>query len=441
MDPKVIYLHEHQELEVESHDFPDVPRKGRPLQDQGFRYLGITRCDEAKLKAGYYIGAAWYKLNESAFVVRPKVDKVDYIKMFLIALGIESERDAKYFSDYYRIDFEEPEIEIDSNENLISPLLVLHYISLLMSLVSKGLKKGYVSREDNLQKIRGRLMFVRNLAKNVFTKREDRAYCRFQEFTEDIPENRLLKKALVFSKRYLTKIPEFGHRDEIIPKINRLLAAFENVSEEVNLSQIHKIKMGKLFRHYDDALKTAKLVLRHFDYSIDKVGSERAKVRPYCIDMARLYEMYVLHQLRKAYPGQIQFQVTGSHMGQVDYIKNGGGERLIMDAKYKLRYNKGNRDILGDIGEISRYARDEAILKKLGWDWDRDNQVGNFLPKCVIIYPEKVLFEAENDQTETDKMESVTTFDSEKTIIEQCTQSIPGFVGFYKIAVPLPAKK
>ena len=69
---------------------------------------------------------------------------------------------------------------------------------------------------------------------------------------------------------------------------------------------------------YEAAIKVAKLILRHFDYSIDKASDETQEVRPFCIDMPRLYEMYVLSLLRKAYGDQIQFQVKGSHKTQVD---------------------------------------------------------------------------------------------------------------------------
>ena len=72
------------------------------------KYLGIVK-DGENLKAHYYIGASWFIKDKCAFVVKPKVE-VDYIKLFMTALELNSENEAAYFSNYYYIDFEKPAI-------------------------------------------------------------------------------------------------------------------------------------------------------------------------------------------------------------------------------------------------------------------------------------------------------------------------------------------
>ena len=405
------------------------------------KYLGIVK-DGENLKAHYYIGASWFIKDKCAFVVKPKVD-VDYIKLFMTALELNSENEAAYFSNYYYIDFEKPAIKTNALDNVITPLLILHYISLLRHLVSRGLKKGYVVREENLQsKVRGRILLQRHLTKNVFAKREDRVFCRFQEFTEDIPENRILKKALSFSVRFINQLPSFkSHLQELTPQLSMFGSAFENVSEDVTIAQVAKANAGKIFRHYESAIKVAKLILRHFDYSIDNASETAQSVRPFCIDMPRLYEMYVLSLLRKAYGDQIQFQVKGSHKTQVDYIKKSENERLIIDAKYKPQYNEGNRGIINDIREISGYARDEKILKALGWRPELDSENGKSFPKCLIIYPDpKTKLEHEEGEREDHEMTEMKDGFQKEGILSDSehVRKIPGFKDFYKITVPLP---
>ena len=402
------------------------------------KYLGIFKEGDQP-KAHYYIGASWFVENEYAFVVKPKVD-VDYIKLFVTALEMNSENEAEYFSEYYHIDFDKPAIKTESLDDVITPLLLLHYISLLKHLVSRGLKKGYVVKEENLQsKIRGRFLLQKHLTKNVFAKREDRAYCRFQEFTEDIPENRILKKALSFSVRFINSVPSLKSRmNDLKRHLSFIIPAFENVSENVTIAQVSKVNAGKIFRYYEATIKVAKMILRHFDYSIDNVSGNVQQVRPFCIDMPRLYEMYVLSLLRKAYPGQIKFQVDGRCKTKVDYIKNGGGEKLILDAKYKPRYNEGNQGILDDIREISGYARDEKILKALNWNPEEEYEKGNYFPNCVIIYPDKsIKLDAESGYIDGDCVE-ISAFNSIGILGDTRIKIIPGFKGFYKIAVPLP---
>lgn len=404
-------------------------------------YLGIFD-DSGIPKAHYYIGASWFIKDKCAFVVKPKVE-VDYVKLFMTALEMNSENEAEYFSNYYYIDFKKPAIKTNALDNVITPLLILHYMSLLKHLVSKGLKKGYVVREENLQsKIRGRILLQKHLTKNVFTKREDRVYCRFQEFTEDIPENRILKKALSFSVRFINQYNSFkNHLQELTPLLSIIGSAFENVSEDVTIAQVAKVNAGKIFRHYEAAIKVAKLILRHFDYSIDKASDETQEVRPFCIDMPRLYEMYVLSLLRKAYGNQIQFQVKGSHKTQVDYIDV--NEQIILDAKYKPRYEKGDIGITADVREISGYARDKKILKALKWDANIADKNGKLLPDCVIVYPVVQVEENDNGELSGVVAENACSckyeFDKNASIVSQCDE-IKAFEGFYKIAIPLPKK-
>lgn len=407
------------------------------------KYLGITK-DGAFPKAHYYIGASWFIKEKCAFIVKPKVE-VDYIKFFMTALEMNSENEAAYFSNYYYIDFENPAIKTNALNNVITPLLILHYISLLKHLVSKGLKKGYVVKEENLQsKIHGRILLQRHLTKNVFAKREDRVYCRFQEFTEDIPENRVLKKALSFSVRFINHYDSFkSHLQELTPMLSVIRSSFENVSEDVMIAQVAKVNAGKIFRHYEAAIKVAKLILRHFDYSIDKASGEMQKVCPFCIDMPRLYEMYVLSLLRKAYGDQIKFQVKGYRKTQVDYIKVSDVEKLIIDAKYKPRYSEGNQGILNDIQEISRYARDKKILNALSWNPKDESEKGNYFPKCLIVYPDpNTKFEREEGEEEDQEMTEIKDGFQKEGILSDSAhiREIPGFKDFYKIAVPLPLK-
>ncbi len=410
------------------------------------KYLGIIKDGEYP-KAHYYIGASWFIKDKCAFVVRPKVE-VDYVKLFMTALEMNSENEAEYFSNYYYIDFEKPAIKTNALDNVITPLLILHYISLLKHLVSKGLKKGYVVREENLQsKIRGRILLQRHLTKNVFAKREDRVFCRFQEFTEDIPENRILKKALSFSVCFINQLPSFkSHLQELTPQLSMIGSAFENVSEDVTIAQVAKVNAGKIFRRYEMAIKVAKLILRHFDYSIDKTADFKREVRPFCIDMPRLYEMYVLSLLRRAFPGQIRFQEKGSHGTQVDYIKISENEKLIIDAKYKPKYSEGDKGIVDDVREISGYARDEKILNALGWNAKLESEKGNFFPKCLIVYPDPKTtfangFKNGDKVDDGDMNPAIGGFRKDGILNDkEHVRIIPGFKEFYKIAIPLPTK-
>lgn len=427
-------------------------------KDKVKKHLGV----DANLTASYFIGASWLNIDEIEepipFQVIPKnidrtndVNQTDYVKMFATALEVDSSDEAEYFSDYYHIDFDSPKIEVDAESNLMTPLLLLHYLSILTQLTKRGLRKGYVQREENLQsKVRGRILFTQNLRKNILNKREDRVYCKFQEYTVDTPENRFLKKALLFTETALQNIPSLQGdlADDIFQRIGTLETSFALVSEDSSSAKTFTSSSSKLYSHYSEAIKVAEMVLQFCDYDMDKSGKNKYHVRPFCIDMSRLYEMYVFHLLNTAYPGQIKFQVKGRHGTQVDFIKVSNYEKIILDAKYKPKYAKGNSGIVDDVREISGYARDKKILKELGWYNENglsvDGKLGKLFPDCVIIYPVVQVEENDDEDSPNSVVEKdcacQNDFMENTSIIHQCDE-IKAFEGFYKIAIPLPVKR
>lgn len=398
------------------------------------KYLGIFNWT-----ASYYIGASWLVKNELAVIVTPKLKNIDFVTMFLAALEVDTKKESDYFAQCYGIQFDEPTIETNEQLNQLTPLLVLHFISLLERLVNRGLKKDYIIREENLKtKVKGRILFTKHLQKNVFQQRSDRVYCQFQEYTEDIPENRLLKKTLLFADRIINNYESLKAQlsdSNIQSRLSKLKNRLAGISDEIEPCQVQKLSANKLFKEYKDAIRVAKMLLRRYDYSINEASQEQHSTPPFWIDMSRLYEMWVFSQLEKAYPRQIQFQVNGHCGTAVDFIKK--DECLIIDAKYKPHYDYSNRGIIDDIREISGYARDWKIIHELPIAKDYSEEI-----KCVIIYPEPVVFQ--NDKTLLDEerrdishdiCKDVTIFD--RKLIDLCSE-IKWFRNFYKISIKLP---
>lgn len=434
--PTPIKLIEHQQ--IDNQYVEEIKKYNLSFQQTDYlkepKYLGI--CDYC---ASYYIGASWLVKNELAVIVTPKMENIDFVTMFLSALEVDTKNESDYFARCYGIQFDEPTIETDEQLNQLTPLLVLHFISLLERLVKRGLKKDYIIREENLKtKVKGRLMFTKHLQKNVFQQRSDRVYCQFQEYTDDIPENRLLKKALLFADRIIDNIESLkvqSSYSEIQSRLSKLKNRLAGISDEIEPYQVQKLSANKLFKEYKEAIRVAKMLLRRYDYSISEASQEQHTTPPFWIDMSRLYEMWVFSQLEKAYPGQIQFQVKGHCGTAVDFIKK--DEYLIMDAKYKPHYDNSNRGIIDDIREISGYARDWKILQKLSITKTYSEEI-----KCLIIYPEPMIFkpdetlsEEERQDISNDSCNDVTTFDGK--LIDLCSE-IKWFRNFYKISIKLP---
>ena len=431
--PEVIPLKEHQSFN--SQDIEKIKNLNLAFQQTDYlkepKYLGI--CDYC---ASYYIGASWLVKNELAVIVTPKMGNIDFVTMFLAALEVDTKNESDYFAKCYGIQFDEPTIETDEQLNQLTPLLVLHFVSLLERLVKRGLKKDYVIRAENLKtKVKGRLMFTKHLQKNVFQQRSDRVYCQYQEYTDDIPENRLLKKALLFADRIISNYESLKAQSsytEIQSRLSKLKNRLDGISDEIEPYQVQKLSTNKLFKEYKETIRVAKMLLRRYDYSISEASEEQHSTPPFWIDMSRLYEMYVYSKLNAVYGSQIAFQVPGHFRTAVDFIKK--DECLIMDTKYKPHYDNSNRGIIDDIREISGYARDKRILGALDAA-DDGSEI-----KCVIIYPEPRCFESDEIDTDIDDNCKELDVFEKGDLIPQCSK-IKQFRNFYKISVKLPMMK
>lgn len=383
-----IVIKEHQTYDIEKH--PDgkkcleerhVVLEGMPTDFMGIpKYLGVDNS----LTAGFYIGADWLVEKELPIVVLPKIDNLDYLGMFVAALSVDSVAESNYFAKCYGISFNKPAIEVSEDVSQLTPLLLVHYITLLEKLVKTGLRKGYVTISENLtNRYKGHLLVSQHIKKNIIFGRQDRNYCSYQVFSSDIPVNRLLKKALLFAQKMLQNLlPVNRMTMQLQNRINALLSAFADVSDNIEISEVRLCSGNKIFKNYAQAVVVAKDILRRYDYSIANIDESNHSTPCFWIDMSRMFELYVYSKLSTAYPGKIKFQVRGYCGTAADYIHV--GEHIIIDAKYKPRYEYSNSGIIPDIREISGYGRDVSILEHFGKDFLNSNEE----VKCLIIYPQ-----------------------------------------------------
>ncbi|MEI6386239.1 MAG: hypothetical protein WCQ50_06375 [Spirochaetota bacterium] len=327
----------------------------------------------------YYVGLDWLEEGKVALQVGPKVEGLDFQAMFLACL--ESPAASRHLRTAYDVRASSRFIPCRDERLDITPLLVLHFLTLLQDLLRKPLKKGYVAREENLiAKLKGKILMGGHLRKNVFGMRPDRMMCRYQEFSVDCPENRLLHSAYCASLDMLRLwIPRMGLRVPGMPSYENLEPHFRNIGYLSGVAELREQRSNPLYREYGEALRLARLILRIQGY---REGAGETKVRlvpPYVIDMPKLFELFVLARLRKEIGASIHFQGVGRY-GAVDFLDV--DRRLVIDAKYKPRY--ADEYVIEDVRQVAGYARDVGILGKLKLAGeDRDHVVD-----CLIIFPE-----------------------------------------------------
>lgn len=378
--------------------------------------LALNRGDDGYWWSSYYIGLS--EINGQHIEVLPKLENLDFMSLFSFALLYQPS--SEYFSSCYDINWENEIFASTELYNILTPLLVMQYLNILDKLVGKGLKRDYITIEDNLHsKIRGKLRPISNWRKNELKKKEDYFYCQYQVFSANIPVNRLLKKALDISLLLLGNVRSRSSNMTGLAFLSskmKLIEAFRDIDSNIRLESVRNYKFDKLNMYYSEAIKLANCIIRHQDNALTD-GSGKKKVPLFWIDMSRLYEVYVLGILQTHYPDKILFQVKGSYGTQCDYLHIGEG--IVLDAKYKLWYSSYNGrrshvdSMIADIREISAYARDEHFLSLM------KNDVST--PICIIIHPDE----------ETTNLGTVLS-DSVKN------NKVEGYKDFYRLSIDLP---
>ena len=408
---KPILIQEHERLNIEQNDRYDnlsLVRWEKPKEHDPWGYY-----------ASYVIGAEWIDDKEALVVTTKRgMEEIDFLTMFMTCFS--SDLSVESFADIYNIDSEAPVIQAPSLKGVLSPLIVLHFLGVVSRI--KCLKKGYVHYSENLKKVKGHIQVMKNERKNIVSKRFDRVFCDFDEYTVDIPENKLIKKALLFSSQILKTITEnhsIGNRCKLM--LSKTLALFENVSDDVQIKEVSLIKGHKLFSEYKEAVRLAKLILRRYDYNISNTSSLDENVPPFTLDMSLLYEHYVYGLLNEAYGDKISYQFSGL-TGKPDFLYRSQSFKAILDTKYIPKYESSSLDN-NVIRQLSGYSRDIPILRHLGYeDTDEESPIPNV--PCIIIYPKEG--------------RDVKNPFKNKRLRDLCTTAVRKLARFYKICVPLP---
>lgn len=400
----VIQLQEHEKL-------PDSKKEEKYDRLKLVKWCKPKDSSSEAYYASYKIGAEWIDEQESLIVTtKHKMEQIDFVRMFMTCFT--SDLSLASFSTIYEIYIDKPSIKAPALQSVVSPLLVLHFLSVVSRI--KELKKGYVSRSENLKKVKGRISILKNERQNIAIRRYDRVFCEYDEYSADIPENRLIKKALLFSQRLLQSLNE---RSTAVAKLrlNKSLALFSEVSDKVEIKQVKRLRAHKLFTNYNEAIRLAKLILRLFDYNISKVGSHEGKVVPFWLDMSLLYEHYVYGLLHEAYRERITYQFKGK-TGSPDFLYKSKEYKAILDTKYIPKYEdkSSDKDV---VRQLSGYGRDLRILTHLEY---KDVSP---IP-CIIIYPKEG--KRNNNPFLGNNLRML------------CGKSLKGLLEFYKIEVSLP---
>ena len=169
-------------------------------------------------------------------------------------------------------------------------MLALALASAARRAFSRGLLHGYVVEEEALQTVRGRIRFDEQIRRRFGIAVP--VEVRYDEFTEDILANRLVKAAVYRLGRMRLQSP--AARKEL----GRIAGMLDNVSPvEIAPKAVPEVRFDRLNGHYREVVALSRLVLRHSAY---ESGRGEVRASGFLMDMNVVFQEFVTQALREA---------------------------------------------------------------------------------------------------------------------------------------------
>ncbi len=210
--------------------------------------------------------------------------------------------------------------------------------------LSRGVLQGYLTVEESLRTVKGRIRISDQISRRpgMLVPLE----VSYDEFTEDIAENRILRAAL----ERMSQVPRV--RPEVLSRLRRLKGKFDAVTRLQSGAPLPQWKATRMNVRYHGVLRLAEVILRNASAEAGDGGEQSAA---FVVDMATVFSDFVGTALREAmaaHPGEMRLQYSALlneavrdsdrlavQPGAVHLF--GGRPVVVYDAKYSAATDPG----------------------------------------------------------------------------------------------------
>ncbi|MEA3354220.1 MAG: McrC family protein [Campylobacterota bacterium] len=224
---------------------------------------------------------------------------------------------------------------LKSSKMPLLEIFITMFLEEISKLIKKGIKSDYITKEENLKFLKGKLKINEQIKKNYIHK--ERFYVEYEEFLSNRVENKLIKTTL----QYLYKKSKTNKNQQ---RIREFLFVFDEISISHDIkSDFSKVKLNRQMKDYTQVLLWCKTFLLENSFSPYK-GNDVAFALLF--DMNLLFESYVYDYLKRyADFENITAQDKTHHLAYLngkdkkfqlkpDIVINKG--EIIADTKWKL---------------------------------------------------------------------------------------------------------
>ena len=232
------------------------------------------REGEYYLRPGSIVGA--FEIGELSILIEPKIGIPQLLSLACYAMGVIKLQDLKMF-DFKR-------------DEALPDMLACALSAGARQAFRRGLLHGYRTEEETLYGIRGRIRFDDQLRRRFAIAMP--VEVRYDEFTNDILANQLVKAAAVRLGKMQLRSKEARRG---LGWVGGMLSGVSWVGFPPR--KVPEVAFDRLNDHYRLVVELARLILRHSEYQ-----SSRGEVRSsgFLVDMDVLFEEFVTRALREA---------------------------------------------------------------------------------------------------------------------------------------------
>ena len=289
-----------------------------------------------------------------------------------------------------------------------------------------GLLHGYQTREEAMLTVRGRIRIDEQVRRRFGVSIP--VEVRYDEFTDDITANRLVKAAV-----HLLGTMRLRSTD-IRKGLVHLSAALGNVAlVRFSPRNVPLVEFDRLNGHYREVVALARLILEHNAFQMER-GTVRAP--GLLIDMIKLFQDFVTVALQEAL-GVARDRFEEGHIDTLDLPKQ--GERGKVRLRPDLVWRDGSRCVFVGDAKYKRVDDDHVpnadLYQLLAYVTALD------LPGGILIYAKGEAEVADYEVRHSDKLLKVSALDlsgSLKEVLER-VYSVAEQVRAMRVAALVPA--
>ena len=257
--------------------------------------------------------------------------------------------------------------KLDSFKGDFYEILIYLFATTLLAEVRGNLYHEYESREQNLQFLRGKLMFSKHILQNGVTQD------KFFVSTDNFEFNNKLNIVLAYVVRMLLKETTHTRSRQILTELSQLMGDVERT--KVTTDDANRININRMNERFVPALNLAKLFLNNKSI---KLSSSDFNTTTFLINMNELFEDYITAVCRKVVPqdyalkaqGPREYLVSAHYKNDPDQsqalfmmkpdisLVSTDGEKVqhIIDTKYKILEENNNRLGVSQVDMYQMYA-------------------------------------------------------------------------------------